>query len=152
MSTPRRPGTDLWHTTGAAGSRRRRTAGLALVAASCLAASGCSGAQDAAVADVVADFYEAVSTSDGEGACAVLAPATLTELEQSAGKPCAEAVLSEGVPDVAGPERIQVFGTMAQVRHDQDVAFLTRFDDGWRVVAAACTAASSRYDCSIKGP
>jgi hypothetical protein len=151
LSTPPRPEKDLWYTTGVPGPRRSRTTGLALVAASCLAVAGCSGAQDDAVADVVADFYEAVAVGDGEGACAVLAPATLSELEQSAGKPCAEAILGEGVPDVADPERIEVFGTMAQVRYDQDVAFLTRFEDGWRVVAAACTPVPSRYDCSIQG-
>ncbi|MDQ4055397.1 MAG: hypothetical protein M3237_22270 [Actinomycetota bacterium] len=132
-------------------SRRRRNAGLTTVAASCLLVAGCSGAQEDAAADVAADFYQAVATGEGEDACAVLAPATLSELEQSAGKPCPEAVLGEDVPEVADPGRIEVFGTMAQVHYDQDVAFLTRFEDGWRVVAAACTPASPRYDCSIQG-
>jgi hypothetical protein len=40
---------------------------------------------------------------------------------------------------------------MAQVRYAGETAFLTRFEDGWRIVAAACTPVRSRYDCSIQG-
>jgi hypothetical protein len=132
-------------------SRRPRTAGIALGAACCLLVAGCGGSQDNAVADTVRAFYDAVAAQDGDAACAVLAPATRSELEQSAGKPCAGAILGEDVPEVASPEKIEVFGSMAQVRHGSEVAFLTRFEDGWRVVAAACTPARSRYDCSIQG-
>ena len=113
--------------------------------------SGCGGSQDEAVESTVDTFYEAVVAGEGDAACEVLAPATLSELEQSTGKPCAEAVLSEGVPDVAAPRRIEVFGTMAQVEWDGEVTFLSRFEDGWRVVAAACAPARSHYDCSIMG-
>jgi hypothetical protein len=133
------------------GSLRLRATGLACLAACCLALTGCGSSQDDAVDTAAGAFYEAVATGDGDGACAVLAPVTLAELEQSSGRPCPEAVLSEEIPDVAAPEGIEVFGTMAQVRYDGEVAFLTRFEDGWRIVAAACTPARSRYDCSVQG-
>jgi hypothetical protein len=116
-----------------------------------VAVSGCSHAQDDAVQDTANRFYAAVAGGDGESACSVLASATRSELEQSAGKPCAQAILDEDVPKVVDPQEIEVFGTMAQVRYDNDVTFLTRFEDGWRVVAAACTPARIRYDCSLQG-
>ena len=96
-------------------------------------------------------FYSAVASGRGAVACDALAPATQSELEHSAGKPCAEAVLTEGVPEVTQPRWVKVFGTMAQVSYAGEVAFLTRFEDGWRVVAAACTPVRDRYDCSVQG-
>lgn len=100
----------------------------------------------------VADrFYTAVAAQDGASACAILSPAARSELEQSAGKPCPRAILEEDVPAVAAPERIEVFGTMAQVRYAGETAFLTRFEQGWRVVAAACTPTRAKYDCSVQG-
>jgi hypothetical protein len=60
-------------------------------------------------------------------------------------------VLSEQVPDVTEPQRTEVFGTMARVSYTGDVVFLTRFEDGWRVVAAACTETRTRYDCAVQG-
>jgi hypothetical protein len=129
---------------------RRLPAALVLVAA-CITLSGCASAQDEAIADATGAFYEAVAAGDGEHACAALAPASQSELEQSAGKPCAQAVLDEDVPEVADPQEIEVFGTMAQVRFAGETTFLTRFEDGWRVVAAACKPTRTRYDCSIQG-
>jgi hypothetical protein len=132
-------------------SRRLRAGCIVLLAVCTVGSSGCAGSQDDAVGTVADTFYAAVGGGDGDRACAVLAPATQSELEQSSGKPCAEAVLSEGLPDVTDPQGIEVFGTMAQVQWDGEVTFLTRFDDGWRIVAAACTPTRSRYDCSIQG-
>jgi hypothetical protein len=132
-------------------SARHQAAVVLLTAVACITLSGCGSAQEETVADTAGAFYEAVGASDGQAACAVLAPASQSELEQSAGKPCAQAILDEDVPDVVDPEDIVVFGTMAQVRFAGETTFLTRFEDGWRVVAAACTPGRSRYDCSIKG-
>jgi hypothetical protein len=112
---------------------------------------GCSSAQDGAVRDLAGRFYAAVAADDGDSACDLLAPATRSELEQSAGRPCAQAVLNEDVPEVGEPAGIEVFGVMAQVRFAGETAFLTRFADGWRIVAAACTPTANRYDCSIEG-
>jgi hypothetical protein len=112
--------------------------------------AGCSSSQDDAVRGAADGFYAALNAQDGASACGVLAPATTSELEQSSGRPCAEAVLEEDVPTVGNPRRIEVFGTMAEVRFDGETTFLTRFEDGWRVIAAGCTPARSRYDCSIQ--
>ncbi len=83
----------------------------------------------------------------------MLAHSTRSELEQSTGDPCAEAILSETVP-IAGPEiDVDAYGTMARARYEEDTLFLTRFESGWRVMAAACTPRPSidGYDCKVKG-
>lgn len=113
---------------------------------------GCAADQAPAAQDVAEQFYAAFEAGDGEAACAVLAPSTLQELEQSAGEACSEAVLSEDVPDVGGATDVQVFGDQAQVRFDGDTAFLARYPAGWRVVAVACEPRPDRpYDCQVKG-
>ena len=54
---------------------------------------------------------------------------------------------------VSGEARVEVFDSMAQVRVGADTVFLSRYDGGWRVVAAACTPVPGRpYDCSIGLP
>jgi hypothetical protein len=116
-----------------------------------LATSACSSAT-ADVDQAAAAFTGALTEHDGPRACALLAPRTRSELEQSSKQPCAEAVLTEGVGDVGAVRRTEVFETMAQVRFAHDTLFLARFDDGWRVLAAACTRPASRpYDCQIAG-
>lgn len=127
----------------------RRTAAAVVV---CLGVmTGCGGSQDDAVRAVVDDFYGAVSADDGQTACAALAPTTRSELEESSGKACAEAVLGEEVPGVTAPTAVEVFGTSAQVRFRGETAFLTRLAEGWRVVSAVCTPAPEHYDCRIQG-
>jgi hypothetical protein len=85
----------------------------------------------------------------------VLAPSTRSELEQSAGKPCPEAILEEDVPEASDPTATEVFGTMAQVRYADETAFLTRSDQGWLVLAVACGSRPEGperpYDCQVKG-
>ena len=126
-----------------------------LAAAACAAVlplSGCAGAQDDAAERAAEAFYAAVAAGEGAAACAALAAPTREELEQSSGKPCEQAVLEEDVPEVGGPVDVQVFGVMAEVTYEADRAFLSRYADGWRVVAAACrTDRSGRYDCLVKG-
>ena len=34
---------------------------------------------------------------------------------------------------------MSAYGTMARARYEEDTLFLTRFESGWRVMAAACT-------------
>jgi hypothetical protein len=126
----------------------RALAALPLV----LAATGCANADDQVVARVAADFYAAVSSGDGTAACALLAPKTTSELEQSAGTPCAKAVLEEDIPRAGGARSAKVFGTMAQVDLGSDTAFLARFRDGWKVMAVGCTPVPRLpYDCAVSG-
>lgn len=122
-----------------------------VLAGSAVLLSACGGAQDDPVRAAADAFYGAVTAGEGAAACDVLAPVTRSELEQSSGTTCAEAVLAEGVPSVGEPRRVEVFGTMAQISYAGEVAFLTRFDDEWRVLAAACTPTPIRYDCSLQG-
>lgn len=114
--------------------------------------AGCGGSQDVAVSDVAEEFYTSVADGDGAAACALLAPTTRSELEQSSGKKCATAILQE-TPQAHGDSGIvEVFDTMAQVRFDGDTAFLTRMPNGWRVLAAACSPRPvGPHDCRVKG-
>ena len=117
-----------------------------------LAVTGCSSQQDAAASDLAQQFYAALADRDGAAACRKLAPETLSELEESAAKPCPEAVLEERLPDVGEPSVVHVFGTMAQVRYAGESAFLSRFPDGWRVTAAGCLPQPpGPYECRVEG-
>lgn len=124
----------------------------AAVVALLLALTGCgSPPHEDAVTSVADAFHRAFAERDGAAACAELAPKTRSELEQSAGKPCAEAVLEEPV-EPSSSSRVEVFGTQALVGEGRSVTFLARFPDGWKVMAAACTPQRvGPYDCSISG-
>jgi hypothetical protein len=133
-------------------ARRHGTAVLA--AASCvLLLGGCAGAQDDAAGSAAERLLTSAGQGDGAAACDLLAPATRSELEKASGKPCEEAVLDEDLGAGDGPTRVTVFDSMAQVVRGSQTVFLSRFDDAWLVVAAACTPVASRpYDCSIGLP
>ena len=123
-----------------------------LLAPVLLGLSGCGHVGQHDVADVAASFYRAYLSSDGTTACQELAPKTKSALEQSAKKPCDQAVLEEDVPRVGKPRQVRVFGTQAQVDYGTDTAFLARFRGGWKVVAASCTPQRGLpYDCQISG-
>ena len=124
------------------------------VVLTCAATSltSCSGTQDDDVADVATVFASALEAGDGARACSVLADSTRSELEQSTGDPCQDAILHETQP--VGPEiDVDAYGTMAQARYEEDTLFLSRFESGWRVMAAACTPRPSThgYNCRVKG-
>lgn len=119
-----------------------------------MALTGCGSVDDRAGAAAAAAvrLLTAVQGSDGAGACAVLAPETLRELEKSAGAACPEAILDEDLPAPGGVRGSEVFGQWAQVRLDGDTVFLAVFPAGWRVVAAGCTPRPDRpYDCAVSG-
>jgi len=134
----------------------RTRAGLPLlpVLAVALLAGGCGGSSDAAVSSVSDAFRQALASQEGARACALLSAQTVSDLEQSSGKPCATAVLHENVPTAGKPTGVQVYGRMAQVRYADDTIFLSRFHDGWRLVGAGCRltpGAAQRFDCQVKG-
>jgi hypothetical protein len=129
-------------------SRSRLLTGLVLLSAF----SACGSSAEQPAADVVTAFRDAIAGKDGKAACAVLAPRTAEELEQSAAKPCAEAILEEEPSAPVGQPQIQTYGSMAQAKYDGETLFLSRFDEGWLVTAAACTmSAGDLYDCAVKG-
>ncbi len=89
---------------------------------------------------------------DGERACALLAPETRSTLEESAGQPCARAVLMEELPPLLRASTVRVYGGEAHAVFDVDIVFLSEFSDGWRVVAAGCEPRGELpYDCAIDG-
>jgi hypothetical protein len=120
-----------------------------LAGASLLAGCGssASGAKAAAT-----DFYDAVDASDSAAACALLAPATLRELEQTEHAACEEALLRVQLPEIGAIKQTERFGRQAAVYFDGDTAFLAEYRDGWRVVAVGCEPRDGLpYDCVVKG-
>ena len=134
-------------------ARGRGAARLLAGGACALVLAGCAGAQDAPAASAAERLLTAAGQDDGRAACDVLAPATRSELEQTAGKPCAEAILEEDLTSPGTSARVTVFDDMAQVVVGPETVFLSRFDGSWLVVAAACTPVEAGpYDCSIGLP
>jgi hypothetical protein len=117
-----------------------------------LACAGCGSDISTAVSNTAERFYGAVASGNGAAACALLAPLTVHEVQQSEQEPCGTAIMDEDIPaagQVIGQKR---FGDQAQVRLRGDTAFLAQFADGWKVVAAACTPRGELpYDCKVKG-
>ncbi|MFJ8108945.1 hypothetical protein [Streptomyces sp. NPDC096132] len=104
------------------------------------------------VRDTAAVFERALGEGAYEQVCAVLAPATVEELEQSAGRPCAQAVGEESLPAGGAVRRTDVYGNQARTVLASDTLFLSRFTSGWKVVAAGCEAQPREpYQCRIKG-
>ncbi len=129
----------------------RRAATLVLTGL-VLASCGSVDERGGAAAAVVLRMLGAVNGGDGAEACAVLAPDTVSELEESADKPCAEAILEQDLPAPGPVTGSAVYGQWAQIRLTGDTVFLAVFPDGWRVVAAGCTPRQERpYDCVLQG-
>ncbi|MEY2450964.1 MAG: hypothetical protein QOD92_538 [Acidimicrobiaceae bacterium] len=128
---------------------------VAVIALAFMLAASCSGRSDERprAERVAADFYTAVAQQDGAAACALLAPQTLHEVEQSAKQPCAEAITDEDLPDDLGlVSAATVYGNEAVVAAVGDTVFVSDFDGAWRIVAVGCTSQGDLpYDCEIKG-
>jgi hypothetical protein len=119
------------------------------MATTLLTGCGSAGVDPEAVA---VDFYHAVANQQAAAACALLAPQTVEELEQSAQAPCVEALARQDIPTAGAPIATERFGNQAQVRLDGDTVFLAEFDDGWRIVAAGCIPREPLpYDCVLEG-
>jgi hypothetical protein len=127
----------------------------AVVASSLLGACGAADRGDVSAA--AQRFYDAVGSGNGVGACRLLAAPTRASLEQSAGKPCPQAVLQEQLPTSDRLVGVEVHGQMAMVRWARDTTFLSRYADGWLVYAAGCTpppdrsAHADRFSCMLQG-
>jgi hypothetical protein len=128
----------------------RRVIVTAMVAAVIAEAGGCGTTQEGAAEQAAQAFYGALDAQDGAAACDLLAVRTRSEVEKSAQKPCAQAILDEEIPAVDGSEKVNAFGVAAQVRYTGETAFLSRFRDGWHVVAAGCRRQpDGLYDCQV---
>jgi hypothetical protein len=119
-----------------------------------LAAAGCSSVRDGGdgASAAATQMLQAVAGEDGVTACGLLAPDTVSELEESAGQPCPEAILDEDLPEPGAVTGTTVYGQWAQVRLSGDTVFLGAFPGGWRVVAAGCTPQGDQpYECTLQG-
>jgi hypothetical protein len=131
--------------------KRISVAVMSLMAVGALTGCGSTDRERAASAAAVR-LLTAVDGKDGAGACAVLAPDTASEVEQSGGKPCAEAILDEDLPKPGTVTASHVYGHWAQVSLSDDTIFVAVFPGGWRVVAAGCSPRGDRpYDCTVQG-
>ena len=127
--------------------------GAAAVVPALLLVAACNG-PGADQAAEVAQSFERLSTSDTAGACALLAPGTVAEVEKTAEKPCPEALEDEDLADPSTFASVDVFGHDAIARFGNDTVFLALFPEGWRVTAASCRPGPSDqkpYDCDISG-
>jgi hypothetical protein len=132
------------------GSARLASWAAPPLAGAVLLLSGCSSTQDADVAEVAATFAD--GSVDPAARCDLLAPATLTALEESAAVPCSQAI-EEVSTDAGEVQSVEVWGGNAQVKLTGDTLFLAETGAGWRISAAACREqAEAPYDCEVDGP
>jgi hypothetical protein len=139
---------------GVVTSRHYRPSGRwgVLVVAAGVALAGCGSPQDVAVRRTVQEFASAVRAGEAGVACDLLALRTKSELEQSAGRRCEEALLEEVSSIGSDVGEVEVFGTAGRVRSGGDVVFVARFRSGWKVSAVGCTPAEGAlFDCRVKG-
>lgn len=117
--------------------------------------ASCSAQVEQDAAASVATRFATTASADPAAACALLAPATVEELEDSSDSSCQKALPTEEIPADSKMLGAEVDGHQAQVRFEGQTVFLTRFDEGWKVVAAGCTRHGSDeaqpYSCLVKG-
>lgn len=127
----------------------------AAAAAGLLVLGGCASVteRESAASRAVQRFEAALHAGQAERACAVLAPGTVAELEDSAKTACPAALSDAGVPAGGAVERVDVYGRQALVVLRHDTLFLSVFPDGWRITAAGCEPRTGGlpYSCEVKG-
>jgi hypothetical protein len=133
--------------------KRMRTIPAAVVCG-CWALTGCSTG-DSPQSDAAAQAAEAfaVAVADRpDGACALVAPGTVKELEDSSGS-CSKGIADAELPRAGRVLGVEVYGLDAMVRLEHDTIFLAFFGSGWRVTAAGCTPQEPErpYSCDLKG-
>jgi hypothetical protein len=128
------------------------TSSVVAVVSCALTLTGCAGPDPAAPTSAAVAFVQAVSSSDGAQACALLSEDAMNALVENQGSDCAQAVLQEQLPHPAPVVRHQIFGRQALVVTRTDTMFLSQFPSGWKVIAAGCQPDGDKpYDCSISG-
>jgi hypothetical protein len=116
-----------------------------------LTAGACANPQESSVEDTAQGFYRALDADDGTAACDILAERTRSQVEKSAQQPCDQAIVDEDIPSVGDAQQVNSFGVAAQVHFRGETTFLSRFRDGWRVVAAGCMRQpDGLYDCQVE--
>ncbi len=129
----------------------RLLAGVAATAAA-LWATGCGSvaAEREAPSAAALSFYADLADGAAVRACGELLPETRHQLEESRGAPCTQALAALQLK--AGAVRVvDVYGDEGRVVLDGDTAFLSKFDNHWRIVAAGCTERQKLpYDCQLE--
>jgi hypothetical protein len=110
---------------------------------------------DPAAGAAVTAFGQALKQDDGKKACALLAPAAQSRVEDDRKKPC-----EEGIVEVASDlepkgevTHVDVAERSAFVTTDGgSTFFLDKTTSGWRLSAAGCTrqAGDAPYSCSLE--
>ena len=128
--------------------RSKRIAISAGLGCAVLALAGCGSASRSDVTKAAAAFEN--PSGDPQTRCELLAPATLTSVEQSS--PCEQQI--GHLPLQGGPvHSVQVWGGDAQVKLGGDTVFLTQTSSGWKVTAALCQPrGDAPYDCQVDAP
>jgi len=115
--------------------------------------AGCTGPGADQAGDVAQSFAQ-LATSDTAQACELLSGNTREAVEKAAKKPCPDALTNDDLPGESSVRLVDVYGHDARVTLDNDVVFLARFPEGWKVTAAGCTPGSSEdepFDCDVSG-
>ncbi|MGI3197727.1 hypothetical protein ACRJ4W_01735 [Streptomyces sp. GLT-R25] len=130
----------------------RRAAVAALLSVCGVSGCGTVAERRDDVRDTTAVFERALGEGAYDRVCAVLAPATVEEVEQSEGSPCATAMGEASLPPGGPLRRTDVYGNQARAVLSSDTLFLSHFTSGWKVVAAGCEPRPQEpYQCRIKG-
>lgn len=112
-----------------------------------LAGCGVSGAQGD-VTRTATTFQEAVQDKQLDRACALLSEKVLSSLTDG----CEQELKAAEVPAASGTPTTDVYGQNGLVRWSGEAVFVSRFPEGWKVVAAGCEARKNEpYECSISG-
>lgn len=131
---------------------RVRRAVVAAVLAAAVSACETVSERGDEVRDATAAFEKALGDGAYDRMCSALAPATVEELEQSAGSPCPKALSEESLTPGGDPRVVDVYGNQARAVLATDTLFLSRFGPAWKVVAAGCRQRPEQpYQCRIKG-
>jgi len=112
--------------------------------------SGCSSIAGPEASAAAARFVQAQPAQ----ACELLAPDTAKAMAERAGTDCQQALAAAHLPADSPLRTAEVAGQSAQVQFDDEVVFLARFPDGWRVTAAGCVRddpdPAVPYDCEVE--
>lgn len=114
--------------------------------------AGCVPAEAGPALAAADAFQTQVAAQDWESACGLLSNEARSQLEATAARSCREALPALRLPaDAAGS--IQVWGGNATARVGSGAVFLSRFADGWRIIAAGCASRGEDrpYSCSVRG-